>query len=150
MDDSSASFITPLKIIHTALMLGVFFFLVISEVLILTGGAFIENDTRFEQIFLAIAAVTAVAAIGGGISFVRKKLEGLQQLMAKEERMAQYRSLLIIRAALMEGPAFLFVVGNLLFGKVTFIICAAVCLAAMAAYFPTKTRVENEMGMTVE
>jgi thiosulfate reductase cytochrome b subunit len=142
--------ITTLQIIYSALMAGVLFFLIVSVVLVLSGGAFIQGEKQEEQIFLIIAGVLAVTAIFAGISIVKKKLENLQLLQSIQEKIGQYRSLLIIRAALMEGPSFFFIVGYLLFGNLAFGIGAVFCLAVMAAYFPTKSRIGNETGINLE
>jgi hypothetical protein len=126
------------------------FFLIVSVVLNLSGGAFIQGEKQEEQIFLIIAGVLAVTAIFAGISIVKKKLENLQLLQSTQEKIEQYRSLLIIRAALMEGPAFFFIVGYLLFGTLAFGSGAVLCLAIMAAFYPTKSRIGHETGINLE
>jgi len=146
MEEPQKSFSPQMQIIHGALMAGVFFFLVVSEFLKYNSGPFLPQEKEMAQIFLIAAIVLAVSAIGGGMMFSRKRLESLRELSSTEEILGQYRSLLIIRAALMEGPAFFFIVGNLLFGSIPFLAGALVCLLVMAAFFPTRNRIERETG----
>lgn len=136
-----------LKIIYAALMAGIIFFLAVSLFLNYTAGAFIPGDKQLMQVLLAVSVVLAVSAITAGIYIAGKKIREIPPMDSPEERLENYRSAMIIRAATMEGPAFFFIVCNLLFANYLFIIGAAVCLAVMAVYFPTTSRLEREAGI---
>jgi hypothetical protein len=110
MDHSVNTGITTLKILYAALMAGVLLFLTVSLVLNYLSGPFMPGQEWLRQIFLLVAILLAVTAVFGGIAFVRKKLADLPPALSPEDRMNNYRSLMIIRAALMEGPAFFFIV----------------------------------------
>ena len=65
-----------------------------------------------------------------------------------DEKLVTYRGTMIVRAALMEGSAFFGIVCHMLTGKSIFIFMAAIILAIMAYFFPTRERMATELGIS--
>lgn len=150
MEPSVKTSITAMQVIYSSLMVGVFLFLIVSVVLNQISGPLMPEKKELQQILLIASALLAVSSIAAGIAIARKQLLNLQVIISNTERLDRYRSVLIIRAALMEGPAFFFIVCNLLFANLAFSIGAILCLAVMAFYYPTKSRIGNETGINME
>ena len=144
MNNPHSSDIKSLRIVYVALMLGVAFFLLIAFILTLKTGTLSETDPFFEQILLIVSTLMAIASITSGIIIFKKKTENIQY-MNFEKKLFAFRSAMIIRVATMEGSGFFFVVCVILTGSKISMIEALVVLAVMFLYFPTNTRLANEM-----
>jgi len=147
MDTSIKNAIKPLQIVYFALIAGVLAFLLVSLIINSMSGPFMPEEKEMMQLFIIISILMGIASLTAGIALARKKLEGISKNLSDEQRIEHYRPAMILRAALMEAPAFFFIVCNLLFANMVFSIGAFVCVAVMMAYFPTKARIGNEVGV---
>ena len=144
MNNPRPSDIKSIRIVYMALMLGVAFFLLIAFILTLKTNTPGETDPFFEQVLLIVSTLMAVVSITSGIFIFKKRTENIQN-MNFEEKIFTFRSAMILRAATMEGSGFFFVVCVMLTGSKISLIEALVVLVLMFLYFPTNTRLANEM-----
>jgi len=141
--------IKAIRIVYSALMLGIAFFLGTAFLLTLKTGSLGINDPNFEQVLLIVSTMMAIVSILSGILIFKKRTENIQDLELAE-KIITFRTAMILRAATMEGSGFFFVICIILTGSKISMIEALVVLAIMFLYFPTNTRLANEMKHDLE
>jgi len=144
MANPQSSDIKAIRIVYIALMLGVAFFLLIAFILTLKTGPLGGNDPFFEQVLLIVSTLMAMVSIPSGMIIFKNQTANIHD-MNLAEKISVFRSAMIVRAATMEGPGFFFVVCVVLTGSKISMIEALVVLAVMFLYFPTNTRLADEM-----
>ena len=144
MSNPQTSDVKALKIVYIALMLGVATFLLIAFILTLKIGSLGINDPIFDQVLLIVSTIMAFVSIPSGIIIFKKRTENIQE-MNFAEKISTFRSAMIVRASTMEGAGFFFVVCVVITGSKISMIEALIVLAIMVLYFPTNTRLANEM-----
>jgi len=144
MDHNIKQQLKSIKIVYLALVLGVFFFIIVAILLINENGAFISVDEQNMPLYIVIANVSAFAGIFSGIILFKKKMQSVKKLELYE-KINIFRIAVIMRGALMESPCFLFAVGYLLSGSSVFLIEAVAGLLLMIFFFPTNSRIAQEV-----
>ena len=144
MDTPQSNDIKSIRTIYIALMLGVAFFLAIAISLTMMPGQLENYDATFQQVLLIVSTLMAFVSIPAGIIIFKKRTENIQDQNFKI-KIETFRSAMILRAATMEGAGFFFVVCVVLTGSTVSMIEALVVLAIMLLYFPTNTRLAEEM-----
>jgi len=144
MNPNQAQDLRSLKIIYAAMMLGVTFFLVIVIFLNQQAGPFAEKDPFFEQMLLGVSNLMAFTSIPLGLFLFKKRTEGIAKL-ALPQKLETYRSAMIVRAAVIEGSAFFFVIGYALTGLSVFLFEILALLALMVYFFPGSNRLAEEL-----
>lgn len=143
---TSKSYLTSLKIIHFALTAGVVFFMLIAIALQFTG--FEPELKELEEILLAITVAGAVAGVFTGNLLFRKRLEQLVELKGLKEKLMGYQSALIIKYALVEGPAFFSVVAYLLTANLLFPAITLVLISIFILYAPGKDKFIGDLNLS--
>jgi hypothetical protein len=144
MANPKSSDIRAIRIVYIALLLGVAIFLLIAFVLTLKISSLGIKDPFFEQVLLIVSTLMAMVIIPSGMIIFKNQTANIQD-MNLAEKISVFRSAMIVRAATMEGPGFFFVVCVVLTGSKISMIEALVVLAVMFLYFPTNTRLADEM-----
>jgi hypothetical protein len=144
MTNPQSSDIKAIRIVYIGLMLGVAFFLFIAFILTLKTGPLGGIDPIFDQVLLIVSTLMAMVSIPSGMIIFKNQTANIHD-MNLAEKISAFRSSMIVRAATMEGPGFFFVVCVALTGSKISMIEALVVLAIMFLYFPTNTRLANEM-----
>jgi hypothetical protein len=144
MANPQSSDLRAIRIVYIALMLGVAFFLLIACVLSLKTGTLGETDPFFEQVLLIVSTLMAIVSIPTGMIIFKNQTANIQN-MNLAEKISVFRSAMIVRASTMEGPGLFFVVCIVLTGSKISMIEALVVLLIMFLYFPTNTRLADEM-----
>lgn len=139
-----------IKIIHTAFMLGVFFFLIISVYINSVVGNFAFDPTSFESKLLFVASnVLGIISITAGSYVFKQRMKDIESfdLLGKIQR---YREASIIRSATIESTTFFFIVCFLLSGSYIFIAEAIIGFAILGFFYPTKDRISNEINHDIK
>jgi hypothetical protein len=105
---TSAGYFKSIKIVHLALVIGVVFFALVSVFLQINGfgtlGELINNG------LLLIIPLLALIGIFGSNFIFKKRLRKIVDKTNLNEKMEDYRSALILKFALIEGPSFFAIV----------------------------------------
>lgn len=144
MANTQSSDIRAIRIVYIALLLGITFFLLIAFVLNLKAGPLGGNDPFFEQVLLIVSTLMAIVSIPSGMIIFKNQTENIHD-MNLAEKISVFRSAMIVRASMMEGAGFFFVICIILTGSKISMIEAIIVLAIMILYFPTNTRLADEM-----
>lgn len=150
MIQTNPSDIKAIQVVYSSLIIGPLLFLIVSIFLISQGGAFVTDDVNFMNMMLLVALIMSVLTITTGIIIFKSRMKAISPDAEVKEKIIVYRATMIIRAALMEGAAFFSIVCFLLFGHYVFFVIALVCLGIMLVFFPTRTRIANEIKNNVE
>ncbi len=139
-----------IKIIHTAFMLGVFFFLIISVYINTVVGNFAFDPNSFESKLLFIASnVLGIISITAGAVVFKQRMKDIEafDLLGKIQK---YREASIIRSATIESTTFFFIVCFLLSGSYIFIAEAIAGFAILGFFYPTNDRISKEINHDIK
>ena len=145
---TTGEYLKALKVIHIGLTAGVVLFLIIAVVLQLTG--FEPELKELEMILLGVTAVAAFSGIFAGNMIFRKRLEQLIELKNLNEKLTGYQSALIVKYALIEGPAFFTVVAYLLTTNVLFPVIAVFLVVVMVLSAPRKDKLITDLNLSMK
>ncbi|MGE0019230.1 MAG: hypothetical protein AB7S72_06155 [Draconibacterium sp.] len=143
---TSKSYFTSLKIIHFALTAGIAFFMLIAITLQFTG--FEPELKEMEMILLGITVFAAASGIFTGNLLFRKRLEQLVELKSLEKKLLGYQSALILKYALVEGPAFFTIVGYLMTANIMFPVITVLLIFTMVLFAPRKDKLISDLNLS--
>lgn len=137
-----------IRIVHAGLLLGIFFFLIITAYLNHSlGGGFLEDGDEpgeFSIMLLIVFNVLFIGSVTGGLIVFGKKIKNIEKLELSE-KLKKFREASLVRAATIEGAAFMFIVGFMITGVFIFFYEALVVLLLLLFYFPTNNRIAKEI-----
>lgn len=143
---TSAGYFKSIKIVHLALVIGVVFFALVSVFLQINGfgtlGELINNG------LLLIIPLLALIGIFGSNFIFKKRLRKIVDKTNPNEKMEDYRSALILKFALIEGPSFFAIVAYLLTGNYIFLGTAVVLIIVFLIYTPSRTKFISDLELT--
>jgi thiosulfate reductase cytochrome b subunit len=144
---TTGEYLKALKVIHIGLTAGVVLFLLIAVVLQLTG--FEPELKELEMVLLGITGFAAVSGIFAGNLIFRKKLEQLADLKNLNEKLTGYQSALIVKYALVEGPAFFTIVAYLLTANILFPVITVFLVFVLFLSAPRKEKLISELNLSL-
>jgi hypothetical protein len=144
---TTGEYLKALKVIHIGLTAGVAIFLIIAVVLQLPG--FEPKLKELEVIFIGITTVVVISGIFAGNMIFRKRLEQLIELKNLDEKLTGYQSALIVKLALIEGPAFFTVVAYLLTANILFPAIAVLLVFVMVLSAPRKDKLISDLNLSL-
>ena len=146
-EQSTTNYLSFLSIIHLALLGGQISFGVTAFVLDFTG--FLDMSFIEQESMLMVAVTVLVFSSLLGSSFLFKtKLNGIRQKESLQAKLAAYRSLLIIKFALLEIPSFFALVCFILTGEVLFIGLAGLVVIAFVFNRPTRFTITKDLELS--
>ena len=137
--------IKSFQIIYSALIAGVAVFMLITVYLNELGPGFAtEDDEGFTNLLLIVGFVFSIPSVYAGIFIFNKRTENIE---SKEigEKIAIFRSAMIVRAATVEGAAFFFTVVYLITGSLYGLVGGLAGLIILLWFFPSLGRLSNEL-----
>lgn len=148
MEENLKAEIRSIKIVHIALIAGVAFFILITLFMNKFVGPFIgENDIDLDKrsLILLVFNILSIGSIVAGIMVFKKKANTISENQPLSEKLIVFREAMIVRAATIEVPAFLFTVGYMLFGCPTFLFEAVVSSLLLLYFYPSTFRIAREI-----
>jgi hypothetical protein len=143
---TSGGYFNSIKIIHIALVVGVVFFTLVSVLLQIQGFDTIGQE--IDNVLLIVVPIFALFGIFASNLVFKKKLNGIRKKSNLKEKMEEYRSALIIKLALIEGPSFFAVVSYLLTGNSIYLGILLLLIIVFLIYTPNKTKLINDLELT--
>jgi len=127
-----------LKIIHLALLLGMFLMVAIPLYLVLKGMA-VATDESLGRTLQVVCILLSVGCVVIGFNiFKRRILAARNDAASADQKMEQYRSACITWWAMIEGPGFLAAISFMLTGNFAFFALAVVHLIILFVFTPRK------------
>lgn len=146
MEKTQTQDVRVIRMVYGAMMSGVMFFLICGFLIILKIGPLFDGDKILEQVFLIVSTLFAVIGIPSSILIFRKRINGIENLNFTE-KISIYRSAIILRASILEGLGFFFIVCFMQTGTKMLAVEVLLIIALMAVYFPTDARISEEMKL---
>lgn len=136
-------------IIHAALLIGQVFFAAFVIFLNQTEGPLVENEF-LGNIFMIMIPLFFLGSFGIGKVVAGKKLKLAKEKAELKAKMADYRSINIIRYALLEGTAFFAIITFMLMGEMLLLAFAGMIMILFAINYPSKEKLVGELELNRE
>jgi len=143
---TSREYFKALKIVHIALMSGIFFFVVIANVLIQMGFDDVATD-QILNVFIYLVPASILVGVLGSNTVFKARLQKCIEEPGLKKKMDMYRSSLVLKFAFIEGPAFLTVIAFLMTGNYLYMLAIALLLFIFWTFRPTKEKAIMELEL---
>ena len=149
MDASPKASLRAIRILCRALVLGALLFAVLSTVVILLNGPAIPGEGQAYKLhFIPWAAGLALLCITQAIRIYKQGITDIRNSMQPlNNKLNQYRELLIKYMALCEGPALFSIIVFFLFGDYLVLIITGFMLLLMLIRMPQKRKMVTELAL---
>jgi hypothetical protein len=133
---------TTLKILHTALLAGVFFLSLASVFLVARGEVTMPADRSMDRTLQVVAVVLSGGALLIGFRLFKKKIMDIRNSTeAGSIKLIRYRTACVIWWAFIEAPALFSIVCFLLTGNYAFFALAFFHVIVLAVFMPRKDNI---------
>jgi hypothetical protein len=140
-----------LKVLHTALLLGLASFMIVVYVVVSQGTMASEKDKTLETTLQAVAAVLSISSLLIGFNIFKKRLLAARNDTGSgETRFVLYRGACILWWAFLEGPGLFATASYFITGNLVFIVLALFHLALLAVFMPRKDNIVLLLRLTTE
>jgi len=143
---TSKEYFRALSIIYYTMIAGLIFFVLISF-FVVYSGIVKEQDKYLIDIFSIIIPAFVLGGIMSSNILFRNKLNKSKSKPLLIEKMNDYRSALLIRYALLEGPCFLSIIAYFLFGFNLFLFLAVIIILVFSFYKPSLNKAVIELEL---
>jgi hypothetical protein len=146
---SIASYIRQNQIIAYAMILGQLLFVGVSIYLIKIKGAYF-GKTNLNEVFLYLAPLLTISCIVGGFVFFKSRMKLIKDKTNIIEKLIDYRSALIIRWALFEGPSFFAIMVYIITANSFFLCIVIITIAIFIITKPSREMLEKDLELSWE
>jgi hypothetical protein len=130
-----------LRILHTALLIGMAMFNIVALVLMQQGFAG-KADESFQRVFQIVCVLVSAASLIGGFNIFKKRiLEARNDMGPGEQRMELYRAACILWWALIEVPGLMAAIGFRLTHNYAFFALSLFHLLCLLVFTPRKANI---------
>ncbi len=136
-------------IIHAALLIGQVFFASFVIFLNQTQGALAEDEI-LRTIFMIMIPLFFLMTFGIGKIVAGNKLKLAKEKADLKAKMEDYRSINVIRYAMLEGTAFFAIITFMLTGEILLIAFAGMIMVLFAINYPSKEKLVKELELNRE
>ncbi|MDX2302421.1 MAG: hypothetical protein NW226_06450 [Microscillaceae bacterium] len=148
---NSKQYLTSLTIIHLGLLMGQVIFGVIAFFLNSQEDFSTEGDNSdLRNIFIYLVPFLILSGVSAGFFMMRSRLSMIQQKNSLAEKLQEYRTVLIMKYALMEGPALVALVAYLLTADLMFLGLAALVIVFFVLERPSKDKIIMDLALNSE
>jgi hypothetical protein len=143
---TSKAYFKAIQIVYYALIAGQLFFAFIILFLIY-GSEFKPEMQDFKNVFIIVVTLFAIGGLFASQIIFRNRLDQAKSRTNLPEKLADYRSALIVRFALLEFPSFGSIVFCMITGEVIFLGMSGLIVAVFLAIKPTKDKAIMELEL---
>jgi hypothetical protein len=136
-----------LTTIHAAMLLGMLLFALISIYVVRTDTPSAESAVQIQKILLFAVPLLVLAGLLAGFIYFRLKLEQVRQIPDLAGKLKTYRTVQIIRYAILEAPVLFVIVAYLLTGITLYLYLAFVLLFLFVLFRPGRTRAVHDLAL---
>lgn len=134
-------------VVWAAMLIGQVFFCAIAIYLVKYGAMNIEQ-TDLNEILLYIVPLIAVGCFSASYFLFKQRIIALKDIADLNTKIANYRSALILKWALLEGPSFFAIVAYLLTGNYLLLCVAVVIIIIFILTMPNQARFESDLELS--
>jgi hypothetical protein len=135
-------------VVWVSMLIGQVFFCAIAVFLVNNGAMGIIDHSNLNEILIYIVPSIAIICIFSGFYIFKQRLLALKELTDINAKFTNYKSALIIRWALIEGPSFLAIVSYLLTGNYILLGIAVTIIVIFILFMPNKARTEADLELS--
>lgn len=134
-----------INVLHIALCMGPFLFFI--TILLLQGGL-PSVPANFSDPFIYVAIAAFIGAFSFTYLLYPGRINKISEKTDAQQKIADWRTMFIVRCAVTEGAALVCIVGMLLMEYDFFVYLFIPLLILQISYFPTKNKVQNELALS--
>lgn len=134
-----------LRILHFALLAGMIFFSLVALFLFYNGLEPI--DVELSRAFTYIIPIFVVSGYATSHLLFRNRMGVARAAKDLTEKLTHYRAALIVRLALLEGPAFFAIVAYMLTSELIFLGWAAIIIVYFITLWPTPAKIVADLAL---
>jgi len=112
------------------------------------GRGSIGDDTTLTTIFISIAVIISLCSVAASFVMFNKNVAAAKEKNNLKEMLNAYRAAVIMRYALMEGPALFAVIVYFLTGKFSILPLVGLILAIMVYAVPTRQKLITDLDLS--
>jgi hypothetical protein len=142
---TSREYFRSLQIVFYALIAGQLIFAMIALSLRQTGS--IDIVDGLDDVFLFIVPLFIIGGVTGSWLFSRNRIKASILKTSLVEKMSDYRAIMIIRYALLEGPTFLAIIVFLMTGNLLFLGMAGIVIIIFLVLRPSPQRAVKDLQL---
>lgn len=135
-----------LSILTKALITGIILFSVVALAIHFVQGAFIDDKSLENLIFVILLLIAAVAIFGARFIYSKRVNSLMEMNQSSKEKLDIFRAITITHMALCEMPAILSIVMFICFGNFLLFLPVTMALVEMFMKFPTQHRIESAVN----
>jgi hypothetical protein len=116
-----------------------------------TGPVMPADGQEYNMIFVGVAAVAALLCLLRAVPGYKKGITAIKDSTAQlNDKLNQYRAVMILYMALCEGPALFSIIVFFLTGEYIVLGITGVMLIAMLMRMPQKKKIANELALNYQ
>lgn len=135
------------QVVWSALVIGQLFFGAVAVYLVNFGGVKVEIPDLNKSLLYIIPTIAIISVFGSSYIF-KMRLVALKDKTDLNAKFLDYRSALIVRWALLEGPSFLAIVAFILTGNYLLLSIAALIILFFIFIMPSKSKLESDLELS--
>jgi hypothetical protein len=139
-------YFTSLNVLFLALLGGQIIFAALAFYLV-SSGSFATGKQDLTMVYLVAAIFAVMGGVAGSIIMTNKQLSAIRPLPGLKEKLEKYQAALVVKYALLEGPAFFSIVCYLLTGYYLFLVLVAVVIAVFIDNRPSEAKVIRDLEL---
>jgi hypothetical protein len=143
---TSKEYFRILNKLHLAILSGLALFTILAYYLVSIGFADKTAEGLFD-IFQTLALIFAVAGFGGSIYMTWSRMKATKLKTNLKEKTADYYTTLVIKLALLFGPALFATMGFMLTANYILLLLDGIIIFAFLFYMPTRAKVLNDLKL---
>ena len=146
---TSKEYFLSLQVIHAAMLIGQVIFIGVAYLINLSneGGLAGENAADFTSSFQIIAVVLVLGGVIGSLSLSSSRLKSIRNKVGLRAKLLDYRSLLIMKYALLEAPCLTTIVFYLITGNLFFLMVVLPILLLFFMGRPSKEKAIADLAL---
>lgn len=142
----TSTYLRLLQIIHIALIAGMVLFAIVTLVIHQADSSPFTSKEIMDILLYIVPAIAIGGSLASNIVFKNRLLE-IKSVERLTEKLEGYRSALIIRYALLEGPSLLAIIAYLLTANFFFLGIAAIVILYFASLRPTREKIIYDLEL---
>ena len=144
--ETKANNFKSLQILHGAFLAGMVLFSIVSVIINITGRLK-GVDASLEKPLQVIALLLTAGSAGMGFFIFNKRIQSVDNNANAAERINIYRSIAIIRWAMIEAPVLFIIISFMLTGNYAFLGLAVVLMGIFASTAPLKNKIVQQLQL---
>ena len=147
---TSKEYFTILTVIHAMLVIGQIVFLAVVYYLSLTLpaiGPLSQTDESLNEVFQFIVPAFIIGGLVASYIWNQHKLKTLREKSDLKDKLAEYRTMLIIKYAILEGPSLFALVSFLLTGNDIFLALSGIIIIYFVIMRPTRGKAGADLEL---